>query len=100
MIQSRHGYKLGRNHTSFLSGRLGAVPVEIEEALSMFPVLALRLIVQPRAALKLAAQNKGNKLRGAFGTAFLRLLRPDVRARKLQVRCWICKNARILRTRA
>ena len=86
VIQSRHGYYLGRNRTSFLSGRLGAVPVEIEEALSMFPVLALRLIVQPTAALKVAAQNKGNTLRGAFGTAFPRLLRPDVKARKLQVR--------------
>ena len=52
----------------------------------MFPVLALRLIVQPTAALKVAAQNKGNTLRGAFGTTFPRLLRPDVKARKLQVR--------------
>jgi len=60
--------------------------VKIEEALSVFPVLVVRLIVQPRAALKLAAQNKRNTLRGAFGTAFLRLLRPDVKARKLLVR--------------
>ena len=60
--------------------------MEIEEALSMFPVLALRLIAQPRAALKLAAQNKGNTLRGAFSAAFLRLLRSNVKARKLQVR--------------
>lgn len=44
--------------------------MEIEEALFAFPVLALRLIVQPRAALKLAAQNKGNTLRCAFGAAF------------------------------
>ena len=60
--------------------------MEIEEALSMFPVLALRLIAQPRAALKFAAQNEGGKLRGAFSAAFLRLLRPVVEARKLQVR--------------
>lgn len=60
--------------------------MKIEEALCMFPVLVLRLIVQPRAALELAAWNEGNTLRGAFGTAFPRRLRPEVRARKLQVR--------------
>lgn len=60
--------------------------MKIEEALSVFPVLVPRLIVQPRAALKLAGQNEGNTLRGAFNTAFPPLLRPGVKARKLLVR--------------
>ena len=83
---SPHTHCVGGNRTSSLPGLLGAVPVKIQEALSKFSVLVLRLIVQPRAALKLPAQNKGNTLRGAFGTAFRRLVCPDVKARKLQVR--------------
>jgi hypothetical protein len=60
--------------------------VEIEEALFMFPVLALRLIVQPRAALKLAALDKRSAKCGAFGTALQQWLCPGVTARELQAR--------------
>ena len=53
--------------------------MEIEEALSMFPALALRLIVQPRAVLKIAPLNKRNTKCG-FGTALRQWLCPGVKA--------------------
>lgn len=45
-----------------------------EDTFSRFPYLLLRLALKPRETLKLPAQNKGNTLRGAFGSSFRRLV--------------------------
>lgn len=44
------------------------------EAFDNFPLLRLRMTVAARQMLKLPAQNKGNTLRGAFGTQFRQLV--------------------------
>ncbi len=54
-----------------------AVPprgISIHRALAALRFLHLRLGVAPRQALRLPAENKGNTLRGAFGSAFRRLV--------------------------
>lgn len=48
--------------------------MQFHEALSRFPYLLLRLALKPQETLKLPAQNKGNTLRGAFGSSFHRLV--------------------------
>jgi len=48
--------------------------MQFQEALSRFPYLLLRLALKPQETLKLPAQNKGNTLRGAFGSSFRRLV--------------------------
>ncbi|MGH9344145.1 MAG: CRISPR system precrRNA processing endoribonuclease RAMP protein Cas6, partial [Terriglobia bacterium] len=48
--------------------------MQIEEVLSNFPYLLLRLAFRPQETLRLPAQNKGNTLRGAFGSSFRRLV--------------------------
>ena len=48
--------------------------MQAEEAFSRFPYLLLRLALKPHETLKLPAQNKGNTLRGAFGSSFRRLV--------------------------
>ncbi|HEV2499332.1 MAG TPA: CRISPR system precrRNA processing endoribonuclease RAMP protein Cas6 [Terriglobia bacterium] len=48
--------------------------MQFHEALSRFPYLLLRLTLKPQETLKLPAQNKGNTLRGAFGSSFRRLV--------------------------
>ncbi len=48
--------------------------MQFQEALSRFPYLLLRLALKPQETLRLPAQNKGNTLRGAFGSSFRRLV--------------------------
>lgn len=48
--------------------------MQAEEAFSRFPYLLLRLVLKPHETLKLPAENKGNTLRGAFGSSFRRLV--------------------------
>jgi len=48
--------------------------INIQQALAALCFLHLRLRVAPRQALRLPAENKGNTLRGAFGSAFRRLV--------------------------
>lgn len=48
--------------------------MQVEDALSRFPYILLWLALKPHETLKLPAQNKGNTLRGAFGTAFRQLV--------------------------
>lgn len=46
---------------------------DLSESLSRFEVLRVQLRIIPAEPLKLPADNKGNTIRGAFGTAFRRL---------------------------
>jgi len=48
--------------------------MDVGQAMAHFSFLPVRLRIIPRETLKLPALNKGNTLRGAFGTAFRRLV--------------------------
>ncbi|MGH9448335.1 MAG: hypothetical protein ACRD3O_21850, partial [Terriglobia bacterium] len=47
---------------------------QLDEGLSNFPFLLLRVVLEPKETLRLPAWNKGNTLRGAFGASFRRLV--------------------------
>ncbi len=48
--------------------------MDLGQAAAKFSILPVRLRIVPKSELKLPALNKGNTLRGAFGTAFRRLV--------------------------
>jgi hypothetical protein len=48
--------------------------MDVTQASANLPLLLLRLRITPKQALKLPADNKGNTLRGAFGSALRRLV--------------------------